>query len=75
MCMAALSKGHILVYNSYLLGVKRELAKPKGDVSNCQDNFLQKRIEVNLPSKYVKNTFCAQNPSEEEATCPGDSGK
>ena len=30
---------------------------------------------MNLPLKYTKNIFCAQNPTELEATCPGDSGK
>ena len=69
--------GNVSVWiNSWFLsGVKRELTKPLGDVSNCRDNFLKSKVEVSLPSKYVNSTFCAQNPSEEEGTCPGDSGK
>ena len=45
-----------------------------GNVKDCSDNFLQGKIDANLPSKYGKGVFCAQNPSEEDSTCPGDSG-
>ena len=32
-------------------------------------------ININLPKQYNQNVFCAQNAKEDEATCPGDSGK
>ena len=54
--------------------MKRELSNG-GNINNCQNNHLEAKIELNLPQKYAKNVFCAQNPTEPEGTCPGDSGK
>ena len=55
-------------------GVQEAFRKGR-DPSSCSNNYLQGKIDVNLPLKYRKNIFCAQNPTELEATCPGDSGK
>ena len=55
-------------------GVQEAFRKGR-DPSSCNNNYLQGKIDVNLPLKYTKNIFCAQNPTELEATCPGDSGK
>ena len=57
-----------------ILGVQEALRKGRNP-SDCSNNYLQGKIDVNLPLKYTKNIFCAQNPTELEATCPGDSGK
>ena len=56
------------------LGLEREVSQG-GNTNNCNDKLLQTKINVNLPLKYTHNVFCGQNPTEDEATCPGDSGK
>ena len=58
-----------------LLGVARAFKEGKNPSQACINNNLQGKIDANVPSKYSKNIFCAQNPTELEATCPGDSGK
>jgi len=52
----------------------RELSRPGGDVNNCNDRFLEKKIDANLPLKYSKNIICAQNPTSNAGTCPGSGG-
>ena len=69
------SSATIIISYFILKGLKRELASQNGDTDDCVNNFLQTSIELNLPMMYSKNVFCAVNPSKDESTCPGDSGK
>ena len=47
----------------------------KGRRNNCDRDNVRGKVEHSIPSRYEGNIFCAKNPTQHEATCPGDSGK
>ena len=76
-CPLSLLNKLISIIFFYFLGLARE---KKNTFERCKDILqrtlkLRNKIDKNLPKQYNQNVFCAQNAKEDEATCPGDSGK